>query len=62
MFNESDRIDHRNVPPSEELFTTAIHEWPRDGRATESELTKLRLVEGPGDDGESVMTILPNED
>ena len=46
---------------SELLFE--LYRVPRDGRATESELTKLKLVVGPGDDGEPVMTILlPNED
>jgi hypothetical protein len=35
----------------------------RDGRSTEAELTTLKLIVGPGDDGEPVMTILlPNED
>ena len=36
---------------------------PRDGRATEAKLTTLKLVVGPGDAGEPVMTILlPNKD
>lgn len=36
---------------------------PRDGRATDAELTQLKLLVGPGDDGEPAMTILlPNED
>jgi hypothetical protein len=36
---------------------------PRDGQATEAELTTLKLVVGPGDEGEPVTTILlPNED
>ena len=35
----------------------------RDGHSTEAELTTLKLIVGPGDDGEPVMTILlPNED
>ena len=35
----------------------------RDGRSTEAELTTLKLIVGPGDDGERVMTtLLPNED
>ncbi len=35
----------------------------RDGRSTEAELTTLKLIVGPGDDGEPVMTtLLPNED
>ena len=46
---------------SELLF--GLYRVPRDGRATEAELTTLKLVVGPGDDGEPVMTILlPNED
>jgi len=36
---------------------------PRDGRSMEPEPTRLRLIVGPGDDGEPVMTILlPHED
>jgi hypothetical protein len=31
---------------------------PRDGRAREPELTRLRLIVGPGNEGEPVMTIL----
>jgi len=46
---------------SELLFE--LYRVPRDGEATEAELTKLKLVVGPGDDGEPVMTILlPNGD
>ena len=46
---------------SELLFE--LYRVPRDGEATASELTTLKLVVGPGDDGEPVMTILlPNED
>ena len=39
-----------------------LYRVPRDGRSTDAELTKLKLVLSPGDDGEPVMTILPNED
>ena len=40
-----------------------LYRVPRDGHSTEAELTTLKLVVGPGDDGEPVMTILlPNED
>ena len=36
---------------------------PRDGHSTDAELTTLKLIVGPGDGGEPVMTILlPNED
>jgi hypothetical protein len=46
---------------SELLFE--FYRVPRDGRATAAELTTLKLVVGPGDEGEPVMTILlPNED
>ncbi|MGE0373126.1 MAG: DUF6573 family protein [Gammaproteobacteria bacterium] len=46
---------------SELLFE--LYRVPRNGEATEAELTRLKLVVGPGDDGEPVMTILlPNED
>ena len=40
-----------------------LYRVPRDGQSTEAELTKLKLVVGPGDDGEPVITILLlNED
>ena len=40
-----------------------LYRVPRDGHATEAELTKLKLVVGPGDGAEPVITILlPNED
>jgi hypothetical protein len=46
---------------SELLFE--LYRVPRDGRATEAELTTLKLVVGLGDEGEPVMTILLlNED
>ncbi len=46
---------------SELLFE--LYRVPRDGQSTEAELTTLKLVVGPGDGGEPVMTILlPNED
>ncbi len=36
---------------------------PRDGESTEAKLTRLKLVCGPGDAGEPVITImLPHED
>ena len=36
---------------------------PRDGRSTEAELVTLRMIVGPGDSGEPVITILqPHED
>lgn len=46
---------------SELLFE--LYRVPRDGQATEAELTTLKLMVGPDDDGEPVMTILlPHED
>jgi len=40
-----------------------LYRVPRDGRSTEAELTTLKLVVGPGDEGEPVTTILlRNED
>ena len=51
-----------NANAGSELLFEPYH-VPRDGRATEAELTTLKLVVGPGDGGEPVMTILlPNED
>ena len=36
---------------------------PRDGRSTKAELVTLKLIVGPGDTGEAVITILlPDED
>ena len=41
----------------------SLYRVPRDGRSTEPELVTLKLVVGPGDDGQPVMTIpLPQED
>jgi len=40
-----------------------LYRVPRDGRSTKAELTTLKLIVGPGDQGEPVITILlPNED
>lgn len=40
-----------------------LYRVPRDGHSTEAALTTLKLIVGPGDDAEPVMTILlPNED
>ena len=40
-----------------------LYRVPRDGNATQAELTTLKLVVDPGDEGEPVTTILlPNED
>jgi hypothetical protein len=40
-----------------------LYRVPRDGQTMEAELTTLRLIIGPGDNGEPVITILlPEED
>ena len=40
-----------------------LYRVSRDGRTMDAELTTLRLIVGPGDSGEPVITILlPNED
>ena len=40
-----------------------LYRVPRDGRSSEAVLTTLKLIVGPGDAGEPVITILlPNED
>jgi len=45
------------------LLLFELYRVPRDGRSTEAELTTLKLVVGPGDEGEPVTTILlRNED
>jgi hypothetical protein len=40
-----------------------LYRVPRDGRSTDAALTTLKLIVGPGDEGEPVLTILlPDED
>ena len=40
-----------------------LYRVPRDGQSMEAELTTLKLIVGPGDSGEPVITILlPHED
>ncbi len=40
-----------------------LYRVPRDGHSTEAELVTLKLIVGPGDPGEPVITILlPDED
>ena len=41
---------------SQRLFE--LYRVPRDGHSTEAEIATLKLVVGPGDDGEPVITIL----
>lgn len=35
-----------------------LYRVPRDGRSTEAEITTLKLIVGPGDNGEPVVTVL----
>jgi hypothetical protein len=40
-----------------------LYRVPRDGKSTEASVTTLKLIVGPGDHGEPVITILlPDED
>ncbi|MEA3275557.1 MAG: DUF6573 family protein [Pseudomonadota bacterium] len=44
-------------------LTFELYRVPRDGKSTEAAITTLKLIVGPGDQGEPVITILlPNED
>ena len=44
-------------------LTFQLYRVPRDGKSTEASLTRLKLIVGPGDQGEPVITIgLPEED
>jgi len=43
-------------------LTFQLYRVPRDGKSTEAVITTLKLIVGPGDDGEPVITILPDED
>jgi len=43
-------------------LTFQLFRVPRDGKSTEAVITTLKLIVGPGDDGEPVITILPDED
>ena len=53
----------RTRKDSGELLLFQLYRVPCDGQAMEAELTSLKLIVGPGDNGEPVMTILlPNED
>ncbi len=53
----------RNSNGSGEQMLFQLYRVPRDGKAMEAELVTLKLIVGPGDQGEPVITImLPNED
>ena len=44
-------------------LTFELYRVPRDGKSTEATVTTLKLIVGPGDQGEPVITILlPDED
>ena len=48
---------------SGDRFQFQFYRVPRDGQSMEAELTTLKLVVGPGDSGEPVITIMePHED
>ena len=39
-------------------LTFELHRVPRDGRSTEAKITTLKLIVGPGDNSEPVVTVL----
>ncbi len=43
-------------------LTFQLYQVPRDGKSTEAAIITLKLIVGPGDHGEPVVTILPSED
>ncbi len=53
----------RGSPRPGDRLLFLLYRVPRDGATTQPELTELKLVVGPGDAGEPVVTILlPDED
>ena len=53
----------RASKPSGDRLLFKLYRVPRDGQSTKAELTSLKLIIGPGDTPEPVITILlPNED
>ncbi len=61
LFMASHAIRTRSGSGDRLLFQ--LYRVPRDGRSMEAELTTLKLIVGPGDSGEPVITILlPDED
>ena len=61
LFMASHAIRARSGSGDRLLFQ--LYRVPRDGRSTKAELTTLKLIVGPGDQGEPVITILlPHED
>ena len=39
-----------------------LYRVPRDGKSTEAAITTLKLIVGPGDDGEPVVTVLLSDE
>ncbi|MGK7345029.1 MAG: DUF6573 family protein [Candidatus Nitrospinota bacterium M3_3B_026] len=53
----------RGVPQDPSLLFYELDRVPRDGKSVRPRKARLKLVAGPGDNGEPVITImLPNED
>lgn len=53
----------RSASRNTSQISFSLYRVPRGGRGVRARLTHLKLVIGPGDDGEPVITImLPNED
>ena len=53
----------RTASGSGDRLLFQLYRVPRDGRSMEAVLTTLKLIAGPGDQGEPVITILmPDED
>jgi len=53
----------RNAPSGDRQLVYALYRVPLDGTSINAMLTQLKVVAGPGDDGEPVITLmLPGED
>ena len=52
----------RSSKDSGDRLLFQLYRVPRDGCSTEAVLVTLKLIVGPGDSGEPVVTILSNED
>jgi len=53
----------RNAPSGDGQIVYSLYRVPRDGKSIEVVLTRLKVVAGPGDDGDPVITLLlPGED
>ncbi len=61
LYMASYEIRNSNGSYNQMLFQ--LFRVPREGKSTEAEIVTLKLIVGPGDNGEPVITILlPNED